>query len=174
MFTDFKNTKKYNHKLPKSTINQTLPKIKNKSQINQTKNKLPKVYNSPLSSSINILYKSLFPDEKNSLDNFLENFPNKFIKKPKWEFSTSKTRGDDIIRKELMKKNRTLRSYEYLRQPTKLKKIKIKKPNMVRIIEDNFCYKYRYFLNPWQEEYNLYKRNKNNNKFETRFLFNSE
>ena len=45
---------------------------------------------------------------------------------------------------------------------------------MVRIIEDNFCYKYRYFLNPWQEEYNLYKRNKNNNKFETRFLFNSE
>ena len=73
-----------------------------------------------------------------------------------------------------MKKNRTLRSYEYLRQPTKLKKIKIKKPNMVRIIEDNFCYKYRCFLNPWQEEYNLYKRNKNNNKFETRFLFNSE
>ena len=91
-------------KLPATTINQTLPKIKNKSQINQTKNKLPKVYNSPLSSSINILYKSLFPDEKNSLDNFLENFPNKFIKKPKWEFSTSKTRGDDIIRKELMKK----------------------------------------------------------------------
>ena len=147
MFTEFKKTKKYNHKLPATTISQTLPKIKNKSQINQTKNKLPKVYNSPLSSSINILYKSLFPDEKNSLDNFLENFPNKFIKKPKWEFSTYKTRGDDIIRKELMKKNRTLRSYEYLRQPTKLKKIKIKKPNMVRIIEDNFCYKYRYFLN---------------------------
>ncbi len=44
---------------------------------------------------------------------------------------------------------------------------------MVRIIEDNFCYKYRYFLNPWQEEYNLYKRNKNN-KFGTNFLFNSE
>ena len=61
-----------------------------------------------------------------------------------------------------------MRSYEFMRKPTKLKKIKITKPKMVQIVENNFSYKYRYFLNPWEEEYNLYRENrrrKSHNKY---------
>ncbi len=61
-----------------------------------------------------------------------------------------------------MKKNRTMRSYEYLRKPTKLKIFKNRKPNMVQIIEDNNTFKYRFILNPWEEEYYSYKMKKNN------------
>ena len=57
-----------------------------------------------------------------------------------------------------------MRSYEYLRKPTILIKRPIKKPNMVQIVENNFSYKYRFFLNPWEEEYNLYLMKKYKNK----------
>ena len=40
-----------------------------------------------------------------------------------------------------------MRPYEYLRKPSKLIKRVNKKPNMVQIVENNFCYKYIIFLN---------------------------
>ena len=86
----------------------------------------------------------------------MNDYYNKLIKKPKWNYSLKKTRNDDKIRKELISKNRTMRSFEYLRKPSKLIKRVNKKPNMVQIVENNFSYKYRFFLNPWEEEYNLF------------------
>ena len=40
-----------------------------------------------------------------------------------------------------------MRSYEYLRKPSKLIKKANEKPNMVQIVENNFSYKYIIFLN---------------------------
>ena len=167
MFTEFINSQKSKPIF----FSQNILNNKIKKKIQSEDNKLPPINNptSPkkkkkkymLADSINLIYKTLFPDERNDLDKFLKNFSNKNKKKPKWNYSTRKTRNDDKIRKELMTKNKTMRSYEYLRQPTKLQKIIIKKPKMIKIIEDNFCYKYRYFLNPWEEEYKSYIKNKN-------------
>ena len=154
--------------------NKTTNKFLNKAKFN-TKNKLfkfPKLHNSigisnnntkksSLSSSVNILYKSLYPEEKTNLDKFLIDYLDKSIEKPIWKYSLKKARNDDIIRKELMKKNKTMKSYEYLRLPTKLKFIEKRKPNMVRITEDNYLFKYKFILFPWEEEYNAYKKNKN-------------
>ena len=167
MLSEQKKEQKITKNLLSSEGNQIHYKIDDKSNINklppvnQQKNISTKIKTSSLASSINILYKSLFPDEKNTLDNFLNNYPKKYLKQPKWKFTITKTRNDDKIRKELMQKNRTMRSYEYLRKPTKLKHNIIIKPKMVRIVEDNLSYKYRYFLNPWEEEYNLYRQSKN-------------
>ena len=158
---------KTNKKIFSSEENQIHYKINDNSKnnklppINKPKNISTKIKKSSLAGSINILYKSLFPDEKHTLDNFLDNYEKKYFKQPKWKFTITKTRSDDKIRKELMKKNRTMRSYEYLRKPTKLKQNILIKPKMVRIVEDNFSYKYRYFINPWEEEYNLYRKSKN-------------
>ena len=124
-----------------------------------------------LEDSINLIYKSLFPDEKYNLEQFLNNYPNKFIKKPKWKFALTKSRNDDNIRKEMMEKNKAMRSYEYLRKPTKLSKIRIIKPRMVQIIEENINYKNRYLINPRDEEYISYKNNKNKS---TNNIFNSK
>ena len=167
MYNELVKNKKVNKKLLSSDKKQIKYKIKTNSKnnilppINKPNDIYSKIKKSSLSNSINILYKSLFPDEKNTLDNFLNKYPSKYYKKPKWKFTITKSRNDDKIRKELMKKNKTMRSYEYLRQPTILKKELIRKPKMVQIVEDNFSYKYRFFLNPWEEEYNLYKNNKN-------------
>ena len=164
--------------------NKTTNKFLNKAKFN-TKNKLfkfPKLHNSigisnnntkksSLSSSVNILYKSLYPEEKNTLENFLLKYSGLYLKRPNWKFSLKKSRNDDIIRHELMKKNRTMRSYEYLRKPTKLKIFKNRKPNMVQIIEDNNTFKYRFILNPWEEEYYSYKMKKNNSSSKNIFEY---
>ena len=153
--------------------NKTTSKFLHKTKLNSNNKlfKYPKLYNSigisnnntkksSLSSSVNILYKSLYPQEKTNLDKFLINYLDKNNKKPIWKYSLTKTRNDDIIRKEIMKKNKTMKSYEYLRLPTKLKIFEIRKPNMVQIIEDNYSFKYKFILHPWEDEYNTYKRNK--------------
>ena len=170
MFTEYKKNVKFNNKILSSGIKTAFNKRKNNSQINlfpqvkKSNTLYTQIKNTTLSGSINILYKSFFPNEKNSLDNFLNDYYNKLIKKPKWNYSLKKTRNDDKIRKELISKNRTMRSFEYLRKPSKLIKRVNKKPNMVQIVENNFSYKYRFFLNPWEEEYNLYLMKKYKNK----------
>ena len=145
------NKVKYNSKNNKPKF----PKLISKSN-NSTKK-------STLRGSINVLYKSLFPEEKTNLDSFLEKYLDKTLKRPLWKYSLKTERTDDIIRKELMKKNRMMKSYEYLRQPAKLKLFEKRKPNMVKIIEDNYSYKYKFILYPWEEEYNAYMKNKDNN-----------
>ena len=167
MFTEFINNQKSKPilLLPNNSNNiikkNIKPEDKKLPPINNPTTSKKKKKKYLLEDSINIIYKSLFPDERNDLDVFLKNYPNKYKKNPKWNYTTRKTRNDDNIRKELMTKNKTMRSYEYLRLPTKMQKIRINKPKMVKIIEDNFCYKYRAFLNPWEEEYKSYIKNKN-------------
>ena len=162
MFTEYQKNVKFKNKVLSSGIKALDNKRKNKSQINlfphikKSTSLYTRLKNTTLSGSINILYKAFFPGEKNSVDNFLDNLYNKKIRKPKWNYSIKKTRNDDKIRNDLIKKNRVMRSYEYLRKPTILIKRPIKKPNMVQIVENNFSYKYRFFLNPWEEEYNLF------------------
>ena len=174
MFSEFIKNPKFKNKLLSSDRKPIYTKIKNHSKknlfppIKRSNDIYSKIKRSTLSGSINILYKSLFPDERNTLDAFLNSYHNKYIVQPKWKFTNNKTRNDDKIREEFMKTHRTMRSYEFMRKPTKLKKIKITKPKMVQIVENNFSYKYRYFLNPWEEEYNLYRENrrrKSHNKY---------
>ena len=133
--------------------------------INQNKEKnndlITQIKKSSISKSINLLYKSFFPDQKTNLNNFLINYSNKHIKKQTWKYSITKSRSDDNIRKEVMEKNKTMRSYEYMRKPCKLNQIRVFKPRMIQIIENNDNYKYRYLINPWKEEYDSYRKNKN-------------
>ena len=153
MFTNQKKNRKSRNKLSLSDRksyrrkNNKYSKLNILPPINQSKDIFSTIKGSSITGSINFLYHSLFPDEKNTLERFLYNYSNKYNVKPKWKFSTTKPRNDDKIRNELMKRNRTMRSFEYLRKPTKMKKIKIIKPKMVQIIEDNFEYKYRIFPN---------------------------
>ena len=171
MFSEIINNKKStpNFFSPHTTSTKFLDKIKYNSRNNKTK--FPKLISksnnatkkSSLKGSINVLYKSLFPEEKTNLDSFIEKYLDKSLKRPLWKYSLKTERHDDIIRKELMKKNRMMKSYEYLRQPTKLKLFENRKPNMVKIIEDNYSYKYKFILYPWEEEYNSYIKNKNKN-----------
>ena len=168
-----------NYQSPNKQKIKILHKMKNKSR--NKINMLPKINNlttinnhnkiTSLSGSINVLYKSLYPEEKNTLENFLVKYRDLYLKRPNWKFSLKQSRNDDIIRHELMKKNRTMRSYEYLRKPTKLKIFKNRKPNMVQIIEDNNTFKYRFILNPWEEEYYSYKMKKNNSSSKNIFEY---
>ena len=184
MLQEFINSQKpnLNFPSPKKRKIKILHKMKNKSR--NKIDMLPKInsltslttinnYNkiTSLSGSINVLYKSLYPEEKNTLENFLVKYRDLYLKRPNWKFSLKQSRNDDIIRHELMKKNRTMRSYEYLRKPTKLKIFKNRKPNMVQIIEDNNTFKYRFILNPWEEEYYSYKMKKNNSSSKNIFEY---
>jgi hypothetical protein len=119
-----------------------LPPINDNSKISS------KIKKSSLTKSINYLFKSLFPEEKCSMDDLLENYSNQFFKKPVWKYTYSPNKGKDKIRRNLMRKNITMKYYNLMRKPTKLKKIKIYKPRMVQIIEDNNLYKSSLYNKP--------------------------
>ena len=159
MFKDNKNRNKINNSLDKNkqlisnkTFNRyefkyyspqkELPPINENSKISS------KIKKSSLTKSINYLYKSLFPEEKSSLDDLMENYSNQYFKKPVWKYTYSPNKDKDKIRHNLMRKNITMKYYSLMRKPTKLKKIKIFKPRMVQIIEDNNLYKSSLYNKP--------------------------
>ena len=119
-----------------------LPPIKENPKISS------KIKKSSLTKSINYLFKSLFPEEKSSMDDIMENYSNQYFKKPVWKYTYSPNKSKDKIRYNLMRKNITMKYYNLMRKPTKLKKIKIYKPRMVQIIEDNNLYKSSLYNKP--------------------------
>ena len=100
-------------------------KYKNKSNSYSPLNNLPSIYqnsnivtkikNASLKKSISYLYKLLFPEQKKSMDEFLNNFSyNKFLNRP--------YKDEDKIKQYLMFNNDIMRSYNNMKIPTKLKK----------------------------------------------------
>ena len=165
MFKDNKNRNKINNSLDKNkqlisnkTLNRyefkyyspqkELPPINENSKNSKKGIISSKIKKSSLTKSINYLYKSLFPEEKSSMDELMENYSNQFFKKPVWKYTYSPNKGKDKIRRNLMRKNITMKYYNLMRKPTKLKKIKMFKPRMVQIIEDNNLYRSSLYNRP--------------------------
>ena len=128
-----------------------------------------RIKKSSLTKSINNLFKSLFPEEKSSMDEFMENYSNQYFKKPVWKYTYSPNKDKDKIRRNLMRKNITMKYYNLMRKPAKLKRIKIYKPRMVQIVEDNNLYKSSLYNKP--EE--LYDENSFINDIKSK-LFNGK
>ena len=115
-----------------------------------------KVKKSSLSRSISYLYQSLFPDEKHSMEHFLNNYSyNKFLKKPNWKYTFSRYKDEEKIKKNLMKKNTIMMQYNKMKSPCKLKKEFKRKPRIVEIIEDNYIYKNRILNNPFEDHFSI-------------------
>lgn len=136
-----------------------LPSINN----NKDKKIYSKIKRSPLSKTINYLYKTLFPEEKSSMDELVNNFTNKHIfKKPVWKYTYLPYKDEEKIKHDLMTKNTVMKYYNIMKIPTKLKRTIKYKPRMVQIIEDNIIYKNR-----------AYDNNYNNNYFDESYFLNS-
>lgn len=159
MFKDYKNKNKVKNSLDKNkqlisnkTVNRYEFKYyspqKELPPINENSKVSSKIKKSSLTKSINYLYKSLFPEEKGSMDDLMENFSNQFLKKPVWKYTYSPNKDKDKIKRDLMRKNISMKYYNLMRKPTKLKKIKIIKPRMVQIIEDNNLYRSSLYNKP--------------------------
>ena len=139
------NKTKNRYKLKKKTniVQNELPPI------NQNEDITTKIKKSSLKKSISYLYKSLFPDEKNSMEHFLNNFSyDKFLKKPIWKYTFYSFKDEDKIKKDLMMKNISMRYYNKMKKPCLIKKEFKKKPRMVQIIEDNCTYQNRLYESP--------------------------
>ena len=130
--------------------------------INKNSDLATKIKKSSLKKSISYLYKSLFPDEKNSMENFLNNFSSdKFLKRPNWKYTFSPFKDEEKIRQDLMSKNTIMKLYNKMKKPSLIKKEYKKKPRMVQIIEDNYIFKNRLYENPFDDEFGLSnKKNK--------------
>ena len=124
--------------------------------INKNSDLATKIKKSSLKKSISYLYKSLFPDEKNSMENFLNNFSSdKFLKRPNWKYTFSPFKDEEKIRQDLMSKNTIMKLYNKMKKPNLIKKEYRKKPRMVQIIEDNYIFKNRLYENPFDDEFGL-------------------
>lgn len=135
--------------------------------INQNIDIATKIKKSTLKKSISYLYKSLFPDEKHSLDDFLNNFSyNKFMHKPDWKYTFSRFKDEEIIKNDLMTKNTVMKFYNKMKKPSKIKNEFKKKPRMVQIIEDNYSYRNRLYDKPLDDNYSLTTRKNKLNKLE--------
>ena len=153
-----KDKKKFKYNLKRIKRNHSQNELP---PINQNSDVASKIKKSSLKRSISYLYKSLFPDEKNSMENFLNNFSyNKHLKKPNWKYTFYRFKEEEKIRNELMTRNKIMNHYNKMKKPCFIKKEFKKKPRMVQIIEDNYSYKNRYNENPLNEEFNLTNRKK--------------
>ena len=138
------------NKLKKNRSKMQLPPI------NQNIDIATKIKKATLKKSISYLYKSLFPDEKNSMDEFLNNFSyDKFLHKPDWKYTFSPFKDEEIIKKDLMTKNSIMKFYNKMKKPSKIKKEFKRKPRMVQIIEDNYSYKNRQYENLLDDNFSL-------------------
>ena len=148
-------------------------KYKNKSNSYSPLNNLPSIYqnsnivtkikNASLKKSISYLYKLLFPEQKKSMDEFLNNFSyNKFLNRPNWKYTFYPYKDEDKIKQYLMFNNDIMRSYNNMKIPTKLKKQHKKKPRMVQILEENYVYKNQDYNNILDEKNNNLNKNNNN------------
>ena len=154
--------------LKKKFIKKVLPPINKNNDI------ASKIKKSSLKKSISYLYKSLFPDEKNSMEDFLHNFSSdKYLNRPNWKYTFSPFKDEEKIRQDLMSKNTIMKLYNKMKKPSLIKKEFKKKPRMVQIIEDNYIYKNRLYNNPFDDELGLsniknksIKINKNENEEE--------
>ena len=152
-----KTKNKYN--LKKYNVKKELPPI------NQNIDMATKIKKSSLKKSISYLYKSLFPDEKNSMEDFLNNFSyDKFLKRPHWKYTFYSFKDTDRIKKDLMMKNKPMKYYNKMKKPCFIKKEFKKKPRMVQIIEDNCSYKNRLYDSP--SDYFLFSNIKNKSKID--------
>ena len=134
--------------------------------INQNNDIMSKIKKSTLKKSVSYLYKSLFPDEKKSMEDFLNNFSyDKYLEKPNWKYTYSPFKDEEKIKQDLMMKNTVMKYYNKMKKPSKIKKEIKKKPRMVQIIEDNCEYKNRLY-DFWEDNFCLSNRNKNSNKKE--------
>ena len=137
--------------------------------INQNSDIASKIKKSSFKKSVSYLYQSLFPDEKNSMDEFLNNIPyNKNLQKPKWKCALSLLKEEEKIKNDLMSRNIIMKDYNKMKKPSWIKKEFKKKPRMAQIIEDNILYKNRFYDNPTNDEFNL-----NNKKKEINLDFNN-
>ena len=128
--------------------------------INQNDNIIKKIKKSSLSKSITFLYQSLFPDEKNTMQEFLDNYSyEKFFNRPIWKYTFYRYKIEDQIKYYAMLKNNEMKLYNKMKKPCKLKKEFKRKPRMVQIIEDNTLYKNRIKNNPWDENYIFLNKN---------------
>ena len=142
--------------------------------INQNDNIIKKIKKSSLSKSISFLYRSLFPDEKNTMQEFLDNYSyEKFFNRPNWKYTFYRYKIEDQIKYYAMLQNHEMKLYNKMKKPSLIKKEFKKKPRMVQIIEDNYIYKNRLYNNPFDDELGLsniknksIKINKNENEEE--------
>jgi hypothetical protein len=127
--------------------------------INQNSDVASKIKKSSLKKSISYLYKSLFPDEKNSMEEFLNNFSyNKHLNKPNWKYTFSPLKEEEKIKIDLMSRNKIMNHYNKMKKPCFIKKEFKRKPRMIQIIEDNNLYKNRLYDYPLDNEFNLTNR----------------
>ena len=135
--------------------------------INPNDNIISKIKKYSLSKSISFLYKSLFPDEKNTMEGFLNNYSyEKFFNRPKWKYTFYRNKIEDNLKNKAMLQNYEMKLYNKMKKPCKLKKEFKKKPRMVQIIEDNILYRNRITSNPWDENYLFLNRNNSVNLFD--------
>lgn len=147
-----KNLKK-NHTLKRNHSQNELPPI------NQNSDVVSKIKKSSLKKSISYLYKSLFPDEKNSMEEFLNNFSyNKHLNRPNWKYTFSPLKEEEKIKIDLMSRNKIMNHYNKMKKPCFIKKEFKRKPRMIQIIEDNNLYKNRLYDYPLDNEFNLTNR----------------
>ncbi len=140
------NKKTSRKKLPPISFNQT----------NYNEDITTKIKKASISKSISYLYKSLFPDEKNSVEHFFENYSyTKFLKKPNWRYTFLPINEENKIKQNLMTKNKIMKYYNKMKSPSKLKKDVKRKPRMVEIIEDNCTYKNRVLYHPFEDDYSI-------------------
>ena len=142
------------NKFNKKTSKKTLPPI----NIKQAKDEdiTSKIKKASLSKSISYLYKSLFPDEKNSVEHFFENYSyTKFLKRPDWRYTFLPINDSNKVKQNLMMKNKVMKYYNKMKSPSKLKKEVKRKPRMVEIIEDNDSYKNRVLYHPFEDDFSI-------------------
>ena len=156
-----------------STINSTKNKCNSKyfspqiklpfiNQNNNDNNLITKIKKSSLSKSISFLYKTLFPDQKQTLDEFLDNYSyDKFLKKPHWKYTFYPLKEEAKIKQYIMVNNKEMKFYNNIKKPCKIKVEYKRKPRMVEIIEDNYIYKHRDNKdNPFAINFNFLNKNK--------------
>jgi hypothetical protein len=143
------------NKFNKKTSKKKLPPI-NFKQAKDNEDITSKIKKASLSKSISYLYKSLFPDEKNSVEHFFENYSyTKFLKKPDWRYTFLPINDSNKVKQNLMMKNKVMKYYNKMKSPSKLKKEVKRKPRMVEIIEDNCTYKNRVLYHPFEEDFSI-------------------
>jgi hypothetical protein len=121
--------------------------------INQKNNIVTKIKNASMKKSLSYLYKILFPEQKKTMEEFLNNFSyDKFLNRPDWKYTFYPFKDEDKIKKFLMYNNNIMRYYNNMKKPSKLKKEYTRKPRMMQIIEENYIYKNQDFISPCDED----------------------